>query len=158
MMQRLAQRYVSTVNQACHRTGTLWDGRYKACLIDREPYLLTCMCYIELNPVRAQMVAHPADCTWSSYRHNGAGKTDPAIMHHPLYSEPGDDPSSRCRAYRELFSMHITAELLHDIRNTAEQELVPGTGTFKRQIGKLLNRQTEERPGGRPRNISMRNN
>jgi len=67
MMQRLAQRYVRAINRTYQRTGTLWDGSYKAGLVDTGRYLLTCMRYIELNPVRANMVSHPAEYAWSSY-------------------------------------------------------------------------------------------
>lgn len=74
VMQRLAQRYVRTINQSYHRTGTLWEGRYRAGQIDTEPYLLSCMRCIELKPVRARMVAHPADYAWPNYRHNPRAK------------------------------------------------------------------------------------
>jgi len=151
MMQRLAQRYVRTINRTCRRTGTLWEGRYKAGLIDTESYLLTCMRYIELNPLRAQMVAHPAEYAWSSYPHNAAGNTDPVITSHPLYRQLGQDQTRRCHVYRALFSAHIAPDQLHAIRHTANQELVLGSGAFKQQIENMLNRQTEERPRGRPR-------
>jgi putative transposase len=151
MMQRLAQRYVRTINRICHRTGTLWEGRYKAGLIDAESYLLACMRYIELNPLRVQMVAHPADYAWSSYPHNAAGKTDPVIISHPLYRQLGQDQATRCHAYRALFSAHIAPDQLHAIRHTVNQELVLGSGAFKQQVENMLNRQTEEKPRGRPR-------
>ena len=152
MMQGLAQRYVRTINRTCHRTGTLWEGRYKAGLIDMESYLLTCMRYIELNPLRAQMVAHPADYAWSSYPHDAEGKTDPVINSHSLYRLLGQDRATRCRAYRALFSAHIAPEQLHAIRHTVNQELVLGSGAFKQQVVNMFNRQTEVRPRGRPRN------
>lgn len=151
MMQRLAQRYVRTTNRNYRRTGTLWEGRYKAGLIDTEAYLLTCMRYIELNPFRAQMVAHPSDYAWSSYRHNADGMTDLVITSHPLYLQLGQDQATRCHAYRELFSTHIAPDILHDIRRTVSQELVLGPVAFKQQIENKLKRQTEEKPKGRPR-------
>src|ERR1017187_9011678 len=69
-MQSIGRRYVQYFNHVYGRTGTLWEGRYKSTLIDSERYLLTCMRYIELNPVRAEMLAHPGDYPWSSYRAN----------------------------------------------------------------------------------------
>jgi len=118
----------------------VWEGRCKASLIGTEPYPLSCMRYIELNPVRARMVTHPADYAWSGYRHNGEGKTDPAITGHPLYTQPGHNRESRSHACRELFTAHIAHELLHNRRHTANRELFPGTRTFKRQIGNMLSR------------------
>ena len=70
MMQALGRRYVYYINKNYQRSGTLWEGRYKASLIDNERYLLTCMRYIELNPVRAKMVEHPGEYPWSSYQAN----------------------------------------------------------------------------------------
>ena len=70
MMQALGRRYVYYINKNYQRSGTLWEGRYKASLIDSERYLLTCMRYIELNPVRAKMVEHPGEYPWSSYQAN----------------------------------------------------------------------------------------
>jgi putative transposase len=67
-LQSVGRRYVQYFNYTYQRTGTLWEGRYKATLIDSESYLLTCYRYIELNPVRADMVPHPRDYLWSSYR------------------------------------------------------------------------------------------
>lgn len=151
MMQRLGQRYVRAINRTYRRTGTLWEGRYKAGLVDTGRYLLTCMRYIELNPVRANMVAHLADYAWSSYRHNGQGNPDKVIKPHPLYLQLDKHPQNRCTAYREMFSTHIEPGLLNEIRSTLNQELVLGSGAFKQQVESMLGRQTEEKPKGRPR-------
>ncbi|MGB5441338.1 MAG: transposase [Gammaproteobacteria bacterium] len=151
MMQRLAQRYVRAINRAYRRSGTLWDGRYKAGLVDSGRYLLTCMRYIELNPARANMVTHPAGYAWSSYRHNGQGIPDKVIKPHPLYLQLHKQQQSRCAVYREMFSTHIDADLLNDIRNTLNQELVLGCAVFRQQVGSMSGRQTEEKPKGRPR-------
>ncbi|MGB5259913.1 MAG: transposase [Gammaproteobacteria bacterium] len=154
MMQRLAQRYVRAINRTYRRTGTLWEGRYKAGLVDTGRYLLSCMRYIELNPVRANMVAHPAEYAWSSYRHNGQGRPDKVIKPHPLYLQLDKRQQQRCMAYRDMFSTHIEPDLLNEIRNTLNQELVLGSGAFKQQLEAMLGRQTEEKPKGRPRKDS----
>lgn len=73
-LQSVGRRYVQYFNHVYQRTGTLWEGRYKATLIDSEAYLLTCYRYIELNPVRAGLVSHPREYPWSSYRLHGEGK------------------------------------------------------------------------------------
>ena len=151
LMQRLGQRYVRAINTLYKRTGTLWEGRYKASLVDSENYLLTCMRYIELNPVRAGMVSHPAEYAWSSYRHNAQGMADPAITPHRLYQQLAASPQSRCTAYRGLFASCIEPEQLDEIRHTVKQELVLGSTSFKRQIECMLQRQVTEKPKGRPR-------
>lgn len=75
MMQKVGRYYVRYFNRAYHRSGTLWEGRFKSCVVDADDYLLICQRYIELNPVRAGMVGDPADYHWSSYRSNGLGKS-----------------------------------------------------------------------------------
>jgi putative transposase len=151
LMQRTGQRYVRSINRQYRRTCTLWEGRYKAGLIDTEGYLLTCMRYIEHNPVRAQMVSHPADFAWSSYHANCEARQDPLITPHPLYLQLGHDQETRCRTYRDLFVTHLEPETLNESRHSTRQELVISSGPFKRQIERMLNRQTEARPRGRPR-------
>ena len=84
--QSLGRRYVQYFNTIHQRTGTLWEGRYRATLIESETYLLTCSRYIELNPVRAEMVRHPRDYRWSSYRYNADGKSNP-LMNMPKAPE-----------------------------------------------------------------------
>ena len=81
IMQAVGRRYVQYINRSYRRTGSLWEGRYKSSLIQAETYLLTCMRYIELNPVRANMVQDPVQYRWSSYRHNGLGSQIHASHH-----------------------------------------------------------------------------
>ena len=93
-MQSLGRRYVRAINAAQRRSGTLWEGRYRAAPIDSEAYFLACCRYIELNPVRACMVAHPADYRWSSYRAHAHGAEDALVSDHPLYHALGARRSS----------------------------------------------------------------
>jgi putative transposase len=144
LMQWPGQRHAGMINRNHRRTGTWRDGRYKAGLIDTAACLLACMRHIEMNPLRAQMVIYPAEYAWSRHRHNAEGKTGPVITHHPRYTQPGRDRSSRCHAWREPFSTHIAPGLLHEIRHTANQALVLGTGALQRQAGSMLKRQTGE--------------
>ena len=150
-MQALGRRYVYYINKSYRRTGTLWEGRYKASLVDSEAYLLTCMRYIELNPVRATKVEHPGDYRWSSYAANAQGKADPLIAPHPVYLALDSDRAVRQHAYRELFRHHIDHDTLHDIRKALNHELVLGRSYFKERIEHLTNRQTELGQPGRPR-------
>ncbi len=73
VMQSVGRRYVQYINKMYCRSGTLWEGRYKASIVSAEDYLLACYRYIEMNPVVASMVEHPGDYRWSSYRANSAG-------------------------------------------------------------------------------------
>lgn len=151
LMQDLGRKYVRYINHTYRRTGTLWEGRYKSSLIDSDAYLLTCMRYIELNPVRARMVEHPGEYRWSSYAANAQGQANPLLSAHPLYEELGSEPEARRQAYRELFRHHMDNDLLHAIREALNQELVLGRDDFKDRIAQMTARQT--RPGaiGRPR-------
>ena len=91
MMKALGQRYVQYFNRTYRRSGTLWEGRYRSCLTQAEDYLLACQRYIELNPVRAAMVAHPAEYRWSSYRANAQGEADRLLQPHEVYRALGTD-------------------------------------------------------------------
>jgi putative transposase len=150
MMQALGRRYVYYINKSYNRTGTLWEGRFKSSLIDSDGYLLTCMRYIELNPVRAAMVNHPGEYKWSSYHANAQVYEDSLIESHPLYSALGDTPSKRQHAYRELFRLHIDDELIHEIRESLNHELVLGRSHFKDLIEEITKRQVRLGYPGRP--------
>ena len=150
MMQRLGQRYVRAVNATYNRSGTLWEGRYKASLVDSENYLLTCMRYIELNPVRAAMVEHPAEYRWSSYRTNAQEEVDDLLVPHELYHRLGETVTVRCEAYRSLFRTHVDDSVIHEIRGALNQELVLGLSRFKQDIEVMTERQSSPRARGRP--------
>ena len=107
VMQSLGRIYVQYFNYRYKRTGTLWEGRYKATLLDSERYLLTCYRYIELNPVRAGMVSDPAEYPWSSYCENALGKDTHKLKPHDLYCRLGQTKEERTQAYQILFESHI---------------------------------------------------
>jgi putative transposase len=104
----LGRYYVQYFNYSYRRTGTLWEGRYKASLIDSETYLLICMRYIELNPVRAGMVSHPSEYPWSSYHFNALGQANDLLRPSHEYLQLGMTDEARQAAYRALFKHHIT--------------------------------------------------
>lgn len=109
------------------------------------------MRYIELNPVRTNMVAHPSEYQCSSYAANTLGKTDHLIKPHPLYQSLASTTAARYYAYSELFRNHLDAEQVHLIREALNQELVLGRDDFKLKIEKMTQRQTNPKPLGRPR-------
>ena len=151
MMQDLGRKYVRYINHTYRRTGTLWEGRYKASLVDSEQYLLTCMRYIELNPVRAVMVSHPGEYQWSSYSCNAWGDQNNTITPHPLYLELDQYTDSRQHAYRELFKVHLDSSQVHAVREALNRELVLGRDDFKAKIEQMTKRQTKPGIIGRPR-------
>jgi putative transposase len=148
VMQSLGRRYVQYFNYRYRRTGTLWEGRYKAALLDTEAWLLTCYRYIELNPVRAGMVNHPADYGWSSYRCNAMGRLDPLVTTHSLYTRLGATPQQRQQAYCTLFQHHINEQTLESIRQATNRAWVLGNDRFKEEISKLLERQAAPKARG----------
>ena len=166
LMQSLAGRYAQYVNAAHGRSGTLWEGRYKASLVDSERYLLACYRYIEANPVRAGMVGDPGDYPWSSHGHNGAGVGDGLIVEHALYGALGATGEERRAAYRALFAGQTgetgetggTGEngetdgrVLRVIRAALNQGGVLGGESFKDHIEARLARRVRPGRRGRPR-------
>lgn len=151
MMQWLGRQYVGYINGRYRRTGTLWEGRYKSCLVDTERYLLTCYRYIELNPVRAAMVADPADYAWSSYRANAQALPDKVVVPHVEYLRLGTNVSERCVAYRQLFKEVLGDDRLAEIRAYVQQQRALGTPRFQREIEAMIGRCTSVRAAHRPR-------
>jgi putative transposase len=147
----VGRRYVQYINHSYGRTGTLWDGRYKSSLVQAETYLLLCQRYIEQNPVRAGMVADPADYRWSSYRANALGASDTLLSPHSLYLALGADGNARRATYRELFRGALDEKPLSDLRLALNQDQPIGNDRFYREIEAMTGRWRELRRRGRPR-------
>ena len=148
VMQSLGRYYVQYYNYNYGRTGTLWEGRYKATLLDTENYLLTCYRNIELNPLRANLVEHPSQYPWSSYRCNAVGKDDDLVTPHQLYKALGKNKEEQRAAYRALFKSHISELTLSEIRHATNKEWVLGNERFREQVEKNLNRRAAPMPRG----------
>jgi putative transposase len=148
VMQSLGRRYVQYFSYRNRRSGTLWEGRYKATLIDSEKYLLTCYRYVELNPVRAGMVDAPGDYQWSSYHHNGLGEYDPLITPHDLYIEIGSTDELRQQRYTALFETVIEPVAITGIREATKKGWVFGSDRFKARLEALIGRQLVPRDRG----------
>ncbi len=147
-MQYIGRYYVQYFNFQYQRTGTLWEGRYKATLLDSENYLLTCSRYIELNPIRAKMVKKPGDYPWSSFHYNALGKEDKLLTPHPIYQNLGSDSSQRQANYFALFDHQIPKQTLEEIRNATNKAWVLGNDRFKEKIETLLGRQVQPKARG----------
>ena len=147
MMQSIGRVYVQYFNSTHGRTGTLWEGRYKAAIVDDESYLLTCMRYIELNPVRAGMVSSPSEYRWSSYRANVCGDDDELVDPHDVFRQLGRSPAERRAAYRELFRGSIADDTLREIRDATQNAWALGDARFRRNVT-TLSRRAERLPKG----------
>ncbi len=147
MMQEISRRYVRYFNDAYRRTGTLWEGRFKSCVVEPRDYLLSCQRYIELNPVRAHMVSSPSDYPWSSYRPNAIGTMSKLLTPHESYLNLGGCDQERILEYRNLFAVQIDEALLKDIRASVNKELALGSLEFKNEIERLTGRRVT--PGRR---------
>ena len=149
MMQALGRQYVRYFNHSYKRTGTLWEGRFKSCLVEDETYLLHLYRYIELNPVRASMVAQPSEYVWSSYQINALGKVSNLCTPHPLYTALGINDNERQATYRRLFTSHVEGELLKDIRAATKSGMALGNNRFKSELTSLTGRRLHPLPPGR---------
>ncbi len=150
MMQYVGRRYVPYINQAYGRSGTLWEGRYKSSLIDADNYFLACSRYIEMNPVRAGMVAHPRDYAWSSYAHNVEGKANQLIRLHALYTALGHSDSARRKAYQALFQEQMDDKELVNIRASWQTGTPLGSDRFREEIEAVLGKKVGYHKRGRP--------
>lgn len=160
MMQMIGRYYVQYFNYRYRRTGTLWEGRYKASLIDSEQYLLTCMRYIELNPVRAtNMADHPSDYQWSSYGSNATGAEDTLVIPHLEYKRLGKTEAGRQARYRHLFREQIPDRAVAEIRQAINQSNVLGSDDYIQKIAKQLNRPAKTGThGGDRKSVEYRGN
>ena len=134
LMQSLGRRYVQYVNRQYRRTGSLWEGRYKSSVVQAESYLLACMRYIELNPVRAAMVTDPGGYRWSSYRANGLAQPDARLTPHLLYLSLDAEPASRCHVYRTLFRPQLDDDAASEVREAMRLGMPLGSERFAETI------------------------
>lgn len=150
MMKGLGQRYVQYINRSYQRTGTLWEGRFRSCPVLDDAYLLTCSRYIELNPVRAAIVPHPAEFRWSSYRANAQGEPDPLLTPHSAYESLGAAGRPPHLAYRELFRDALAPGLVDEIRGATNGNFALGPPRFVSEIEQALGRRVTRGCPGRP--------
>ena len=133
MVKAVGQEYAHYINWRRHRSGPLWDGRYKSCVVQDTTYLLVCQRYIELNPVRAGMVRYPGHYRWSSYRCNAEGRDDALVHPHPLYLSMGNNQGERQQAYVALFNVDEEAAL-QALRVASRGNAAVGSAEFVREL------------------------
>jgi putative transposase len=156
MMQAVGRRYVRYFNDSQRRSGTLWEGRYKSTLIQTERYLLACMVYIDLNPVRAGLVAHARDYLWSSYGHYTGLRSDKLITPHPLVWELGNTPFAREAAYAELVQGGLSPVQQAALTDSVLRGWALGEPDFVAELQKRTQRRVAKISAGRP--VSIKKN
>lgn len=150
-MQSVGRRYVRYFNDTHHRSGTLWEGRYKACLVEDGNYLLQCHRYIELNPLRAAMVHDPRDYRWSSHHTLAFGDPDPLLSPHPAYEALSADSAARQRNYRTMVMTAVDPQDTEAIRHHLRRQHAFGGNRFKQAIEAQLGKPVGPQKIGRPR-------
>lgn len=151
MMQSIGRSYVPYFNHTHHRSGGLWQGRYRAAIINSEQYLLRCCCYIDLNPVRAGLVDDPADYTWSSFRHHAHGEVDSVVSEHELFTALGNTGAERQTAYRDLCATALSHDFLQELRDATNRGWTMGDPEFMTKIEDATGRRAGPLAKGRPK-------
>ena len=151
MFQGLGRHYVRYVNDTYQRHGGLWEGRHKGNIIQSQNYLLSCMRYIEMNPVRAGMVDHPAKYRWSSYAANALGMNNSILHQHDEYIGLGASKDHRQKVYLELFDYDLDSGALELLRQSLQSGTPLGNDQFKAQIERVVGRKVGWICPGRPK-------
>ncbi len=149
-MRDINWHYTRYINATQGRTGSLWDGRYKACVVDAPSYLFRCMRYVELNPLRAGLASDAEQYRWSSYRTNAAGGADSIVSAHPEYLALGTKPKDRGKAYQALFETQLSPVDLNAIRTATNGGWALGSADFEKRAGKTAGQNMAPRGPGRP--------
>ncbi|HJV87853.1 MAG TPA: transposase [Noviherbaspirillum sp.] len=150
MMQWVGRHYVPYFNTRYHRSGTLWQGRFRATVIESEAYFLACSCYIESNPMRAGLVQDAAEYSWSSFSHHAGVKPDPLLTDHPLFWALGNTPFDREMAYKELMNQGLAPREIEVIGQATLKGWPLGSDKFKAMLARQTNRRVTPAKRGRP--------
>ena len=150
MVQALGRQYVRYFNRLNQRTGTLWEGRYRSCLVQPESYLLEMYRYIELNPVRAALASNPAEFNWSSYQINASGKPSALCKPHAEYLKLGETRAECAENYKLKCKSGLDEKKLEEIRKSINKGLAFGDERFKIEVEELTGRRQRALKSGRP--------
>ena len=156
LMQAVGRRYVRYFNDSQQRSGTLWEGRYRSTLIQAERHLLACMAYIDLNPVRAGMVAAARDYPWSSHAHYIGLRQDRWLTPPALFWSLGNTPFAREAAYAEMVHAGLTMEQQQALTQSALSGWALGDAQFVADLQKQTERRVSPGSPGRPRKAGDR--
>ena len=153
LFQGLGRHYVRYINETYGLRGSLWEGRYKSTLIQSQTYLLICQRYIEMNPVRAGLVDHPAKYRWSSYSANALGVSNSILSKHAEYQLLGRSPEDRQSTYRGLFDTTLGSEEIALQRSALQTGTPLGNDRFRSQIEAVSGRKVGFLMRGRPKKM-----
>ena len=134
---------MKSFNYRYARTGSLFEDRFKSSVVQDDVYLLTCLRYVELNPVRAGMVVDPGDYRWSSYAAHGLGRSISMLTPHPLYLALGESQSARLLKYRGLIGEMLDSDIIAKVRHCASKGLIPGSEKFRQQFKEIAGGRAE---------------
>jgi putative transposase len=151
LMKNLGQRYVQYVNRTYRRSGTLWEGRFRSCLMQNKKYTLDCYRYIEANPVRKGIASRPQDHLWSSVHSNALGKQDTVLRPHQEYLDLGASEQERQNAYLKLLETPVDATTVQHIRSSTNSNFVLGDSSFQQEMSLKLKCRVTPGKKGRPR-------
>ncbi|MBS1255596.1 MAG: hypothetical protein MAG581_01405 [Deltaproteobacteria bacterium] len=150
MIQAIGRQYVRYFNSQNQRTGTLWEGRFRSCLVQPEQYLLDVYRYIEMNPIRTALVSQPADYSWSSFQINAFGKPSALCKPHAEYLKLGETKAERAEKYQAKCENDLNDKMLDEIRNSTNKGLAIGDESFKIEVEKMTGRRLRALKSGRP--------
>jgi putative transposase len=153
LMQWVGRYYVPYFNRKYGRNGTLWQGRYKATVIDAQRYFMNCSRYMELSPVAEGLAAEPLDYPWSSFAHHIGARQDPLITDHSLYWGLGNTPFAREAAYKKIMEQALTAEELALWTASTRTDWALGSEKFKIDLEKQVKRRVSPGKRGRPAKV-----
>jgi putative transposase len=150
LMHGLGRRYVRYFNDRHGRTGTLWEGRFRCCLVESAEYVLSCYRYIELNPVRAGMAPSARHYPWSSFHANCGLAEEPMLSEHAEYGALAPDIGRRREVYRVFCEVEEAPRFLSAIREATNKGF-PLVGESLKAKLRLSGYRTESgKPGPRP--------
>ncbi len=150
LMQALGRAYVQYFNRRHLRSGTLWEGRYKATLLQPEPHLIDCMIYLDLSPVRAGLATRAADYPWSSHRHYAGLQHDRRLVPHPQYWQLGNTPFAREAAYTQRVEQGLSAVTQQRLADAVTKGWAVGESGFLAELQKQTPRRLLPGRAGRP--------
>ena len=151
MMQSLGRHYVPYFNARHGRSGSLWEGRFRATVLDADMYFLPCAQLIEQQPVRAGVSSELSGHPWSSYAHHVGAQREAWLTDHPAYWALGNTPFDREAAYQQRAEAGLSAELIAEIESATHKAWPLGSEEFRRRLAKLTSRRLEPARRGRPR-------
>lgn len=154
MMQWLGRYYVPYFNAKYKRSGLLWQGRFKATVIEAEQFFLPCCVLIEEMPVRLHLTQDASQYAWSSCQHHLGVRTDAWLAGHAMYWGLGNTPFQREAAYREMLERGLSSQYFNAILGATSKAWVLGSDQFKTEMAKLTQRRVEPAQRGRPRKIN----